>query len=429
MAQKSKLLRNILDTVSDDEVINIAQSFGLGNAQNVPPGVDMGLSNDPVPSTTPPSSAPPNLPPTEPQTASAPINYGQGRVFDEAPVDSPQLTSAQMIQPETEQNGSKLFRPRTVQNIQDEIKNLNPDEMPREESKWKRFGGGLWRGIQTWAENGGQGGLAGLLGATLTGGIGSTVSQDFDVNLKTNQKKQKLFRELGEAQQIADWQTANDYKTTQIENIKVDNNQNAANAKTKSEEFAAKQKETKRANFYRQNKFFDPTKATEAQKRQLAEFDESPESMGAFDFTKADRKTVAGVTYQYNPLSKSFEESNLPKDDSKAVVEYRVKDLATGVTQTYAVASDRAAGLKTSLQAAGMQIEAANTRQDKQILFGYAQLRQRSIEFATELKRKYANDENSRKTEANRELARLLESKNAGRISPEEYDELVKIYQ
>jgi len=117
----------------------------------------------------------------------------------------------------------------------------------------------------------------------------------------------------------------------------------------------------KREAFRRANPSFDATKATDAQKRALAEFGESPESVGTYDFSKPDTKMVAGTLYQRNPNTGAYEDTGV-KDPSKQVVEYTIVDPDTGVAQKYATTSERAASLKTQLKAAGMQIQAATER-------------------------------------------------------------------
>ncbi len=118
----------------------------------------------------------------------------------------------------------------------------------------------------------------------------------------------------------------------------------------------------KREAFRRANPSFDATKATDAQRRALAEFGESPETVGTYDFSKPDTKMVAGTLYQRNPSTGAYEDTGV-KDPSKQVVEYTIVDPDTGVAQKYATTSERAASLKTQLKAAGMQIQAASERQ------------------------------------------------------------------
>jgi len=161
-----------------------------------------------------------------------------------------------------------------------------------------------------------------------------------------------------ERQKKAD-DTAEIYKQAQIRNLDDDNKRLGDVAKQTM-------LDRKRKAWHSTHKFFDPAKATVAEKRQLAEFNETPESIGLYDFTKPDRKVVGGVTFAWNPNTKSFEDAGLPKDKSKEIIDYTVTDKATGVKTTYSVTSDKAATLKTQLEAAGMQIEAAEKRQISQ---------------------------------------------------------------
>lgn len=404
----SKLLRRILENTTDDEVIGIAQSLGLGqnSAQNPNNGIQMPKME--TAEDTPPVFNHPS------QTLSEP-------------------------------DSSKLLRPRVVENpvavpsnpeqIRQQIAENDAAPVKRENSLFRRLGNGIWKGIKIWSENGGQGGILGLAGATLTGGIGSAVSPNFEGELNRNDQKQRLLRQLGETQKQQDWQTQHDTEVERIANMRRDDEIKREEMDTRREERKRQfdenlrkttQAETdrKRANFYRQNKYFDPAKATEAQKRQLAEFGESPETIGAYDFTKPDRKTVAGVTYQYNPNTKSFEETDLPKDKSKEIVEYEITDPATGVTSKYAVSTEKAAGLKTSLIAAGMQINAANARQDKQLEFSREQLDQRRKEFILNYQMKISQDAKNNMFKKADELRKLEEAKNSGKIDSETYAEM-----
>jgi len=183
--------------------------------------------------------------------------------------------------------------------------------------------------------------------------------------IKRDEKAAQLASQLQAVQQRRAEMDKRRTIDANIENTKEDNIRLREIAENNRIAKAEALTQKKREAFYRTNKYFDPAKATEAQKRQLAEIGETPESIGQYDFTKPDTKMVAGTLYQRNPSTGAYEDTGV-KDPSKAVVEYTIIDPDTGVAQKYATTSERAAGLKTQLKAAGMQIQAANERQQSQ---------------------------------------------------------------
>jgi len=212
--------------------------------------------------------------------------------------------------------------------------------------------------------------LGRAIGGAGTGAVMGATMDNVDEKMRDQFKLAKLLPQYKEAygmerQKIAD-QTAEALKTAQIRNYDADNVFQTERLKQQGDIANQTALDRKRNTWHRTHKFFNPATATAAEKRQLAEFGETPESIGLYDFTKPDRKTVAGVTYAWNPNTQSFEDSGLPKDKSKTIVDYTVTDRATGVKSTYSVSSEKAASLKTQLEAAGMQIEAAKERQASQ---------------------------------------------------------------
>lgn len=160
----------------------------------------------------------------------------------------------------------------------------------------------------------------------------------------------------------------------------------------------------KREAFRRANPSFDATKATDAQKRALAEFGESPETVGTYDFSKPDTKMVAGTLYQRNPSTGAYEDTGV-KDPSKQVVEYTIVDPDTGVAQKYATTSERAASLKTQLKAAGMQIQAATER-----LQSTQQHSEKMLAVRAEIEKKVTEQENLQKQiDAEKDQARKVQ--------------------
>ncbi len=131
--------------------------------------------------------------------------------------------------------------PRTSESVRADYEATQKDNGVREHSFWKRFGGGILKGLSEWSANGGQGGIAGLIGAVGTGGAISAASPKFHNNLKQHSAGQKLLGELGQVQKMEEWQTNQDYKKTQIRNIDEDNRQKTADAETRREKWKAEQ--------------------------------------------------------------------------------------------------------------------------------------------------------------------------------------------
>lgn len=156
-----------------------------------------------------------------------------------------------------------------------------------------------------------------------------------------------------------------DYRKAQTKNIYDDNTRQEQERKDKISKAQETETTRRRSNFRKGHPFFNPKTATAADVNELASFGETPESMGTYNFSKPEVHEVAGVTYKFNPNTQSYEDSGIPHDGSKALTEYTVKD-ADGVTYKYTTTNEKAAGLKTQLVAAGLQIQAANARQASQ---------------------------------------------------------------
>lgn len=264
-------------------------------------------------------------------------------------------------------------------------------------SKWKDFGYSLVQGLNNYFNK------------TNDTKTYSEIQRDRRVAQIAPQVE--ILRQKKKREQDAIDTTINrDFRKAQTANIYEDNKRQANVADQQI-------RDRKRSGWFRTNKHFDPSKATEAQVRQLAEFGETPDSIGLYDFTKPDRKTVAGATFTWNPNTKTFEDSGLPTDPSKAIVEYEVTDRATGVKSKYAVTSEKAASLKTQLEAAGMQIDAAKERQtssqthatDLETLRQEGRRKLAELKYDLDNKRDMSKEERKRKEKQVSELTTLLE--------------------
>lgn len=217
--------------------------------------------------------------------------------------------------------------------------------------------------VKDWGEFGAR--AAGAAGR----GIGGAINPAWDEKADKEKARVKFRADYEQYSKDADAEVNRAAKQAQIENMETDNQFQRDKFKSQEEQAAEKAKQTSRRDFYRRNQYFDPTKATEAQIKELAKFGETPFSIGHYDVTKPNVKVMNGVSFVWNPATRSFEESNIPKDASKSIVEYKVKDPDTDVEYTYATTQEKAASLKTQLLSAGLSIQAASERQTSQQQF------------------------------------------------------------
>ena len=240
------------------------------------------------------------------------------------------------------------------------IRELGDKPLPKENSFLKRLATGIGESQKNLPANTP---LEFRLGALLGGGAGAGFVPQYDQQVRTEREKSKLAKRLGMSQQQKIFETQQAAEQARIENIAEDNRLNREKAQEKAAQFLSEAKRKRRADFYRQNKNFDPTKATEAQVRQLAEFDETPDSIGKYDFTNPKFKQIGDTTFKWDVNEQAFVDSGLPKDKTKALTEITLKDPADGKSYTMITTAEKAASYLNSRVVAGMQIEAAKDRQ------------------------------------------------------------------
>lgn len=205
-------------------------------------------------------------------------------------------------------------------------------------------------GFRSWGD------VAGMLASGAGAGVGGAINSSWD-------EYQQRDNEIGRLEEKAKMLMSD----VQFDSTMMNQQVARQNTMTDNNRADEQLKQRKRTDFYRGNKAFDPTKATEAQVKQLAEFGETPQSIGAYDFTKAEMKLINGITFKKNPISGAFERTDLPIKEGDTVVDFEVKDPDTDVVYKYSVPQAKAAQLRTNLISAGMQIRAAEERQATQI--------------------------------------------------------------
>ncbi len=216
--------------------------------------------------------------------------------------------------------------------------------------------------------------------------IGSILAQSFNNAVNPQQahpvvpwsdsvreeKMRPIIGQIGALEQQRKAGADEKYRTAQTENLYADNTRLEQERKDRADRTAQSEQIRRRANFRRGHPFFSADKATESDKRELAAFGETPESMGTYNFSKPDVHAVGGVTFKLNPNTGSYEDTGIPHDGSKALTEYTVQD-ADGVTYKYTTTNEKAAALKNQLVSAGLQIQAANARQASQQSFTHGE--------------------------------------------------------
>jgi len=295
--------------------------------------------------------------PNQPITPNQPLPTVRKEVIEQPILDQP-ITPAQRRQ-QAEQglyDATNKDYSKPVKDANGNVIKQGGKDRDKDKNWWdvvKSIGLGALRGY-------GAGGLGGMIGGAITGGVGGAVDRNFDEKLMDTMFRVPAAQmQVEQARQAEDYDTNQRVRQTQMDNMKTDNQNQAERLK-----------ETKRQNWYRTHKFFDPSTATEADRQQLAEFGETPETVGKYDFTNPVTRNIAGEEFERDPTDKSWKSTGL-KDPSKAIVEYTVQDPDNPLeTTTYKVSSDRAAAFKTSITNAKLNIIAqkiaANANREQQ---------------------------------------------------------------
>jgi hypothetical protein len=227
--------------------------------------------------------------------------------------------------------------------------------VPKEKSWLKRAALGALRGMAT----GSSAGLGGAVGGAIAGAVGGGFFPKVDQAIRTQAELGRVDQEIGNYEAKLGTQA----KQVQIQDRIEDNNRLATEAQSR----AAARRETlqkqRRADWFKQNAHFDPSKATDAQKRQLAEFGETPESIGRYDLKDPKVKTIGDTTFRFDRNAGAWVDSGMPKDPNKASTEITATDPSTGKTYTFVTTQEKAAAMMNARTVAGLQIQAAKDRQ------------------------------------------------------------------
>ena len=173
-------------------------------------------------------------------------------------------------------------------------------------------------------------------------------------------------------------------------------------------------------------KHFDPKNPSHAALAQQAGL--NSEDLQGWDDRNPITKQVAGVTYQYNRDTQSFEPSNLPVEERNTTTDYQVT-MPNGEVRNYKVAQKDAANFSTQMSTLGVRLEHDSRERQLQRDFDEKKLRitqnfereERAYKQAED-DRKHARDEAS-KLEAEKRMEEY--KKNADIF----HQELLQLYK
>ena len=110
------------------------------------------------------------------------------RVAEGLPINS--LESANSEIAPTETDTERYLR---------EYKDLDKQPLERKKSMFRRIGSGIKNAFLEWRDSGGEGGLAGLVGAIASGGLTSAISPNAEAEMSKDRAKKRMFQKYREA--------------------------------------------------------------------------------------------------------------------------------------------------------------------------------------------------------------------------------------
>jgi len=222
----------------------------------------------------------------------------------------------------------------------------------------------------------------------LTGGLAGAIKAGTDRNyfqkIGDARQREMLLPQIARQQQMEQVKSQRETEAIRRADIIRDDVRLEAQQKATELNQEERRKMTKRKDFRARNPLFDPAKATPAQVRELAEFGETPESIGSYDFTKDQTKTIGGVVFKKNLSTGKYEDAGLPTMPGEQRAEINIIDPTTGKTITLETTSAKAAGLLNSRVVAKMSQDAQAQRQEDTQEFQAGQQQQR-LQHSTEM--------------------------------------------
>lgn len=206
---------------------------------------------------------------------------------------------------------------------------------------------------------------------------------------KKQNRVQQILSQLGPLEQLQqsnqdrsqkyeEWRNKQALIKAQTENYGADNAFNADRLRQQQDEGIAKRQSTARSELFK-GKIYDPGNMAHRGRAQDAGYD--PDKMGAWDFSNPAKATINGETFVYDRVDGSWQPSGLPASEKDKLTEFSVTVPGEKNPRVFKVPQDKAASLSASLAAAGMQIEAANTRAAARLKLDEAKFSQSKQEF------------------------------------------------
>lgn len=212
----------------------------------------------------------------------------------------------------------------------------------------------------------GAGGLGGAIGGAITGGVGGGVDRNFDEKLgDTMFRIPSAQMNVERARQAEEFDTQQKLRQAQTATIPIDDENKRQQNEYVRQNNADRMKTTALTKLT-SLKYFDPKNSVHAALATQAGL--NPDALQGWDDRNPITKQVAGITYEYNRATKSFDPSNLPPEDRNTTTEYKVK-MPDGEERTYKVAQKDAANFSTQMSALGARIDATATENEKQRTF------------------------------------------------------------
>jgi hypothetical protein len=171
-------------------------------------------------------------------------------------------------------------------------------------------------------------------------------------NAKRDYKIQQAGARYGPLRKQKEADIADQYATARTTNIYADNQYQQDRLKDLREY----RESTRREGALKKVvglKRLDPANAAHAAALRAAGL--RPEDVKGWDDSNPVEKTVAGVSYRLNKSTGAYEPTNLPVDESKTLVDYKVKT-PDGEMRTFKVAQKDAANFATQMNALGMRL-------------------------------------------------------------------------
>lgn len=260
----------------------------------------------------------------------------------------------------------ELSAPERINEDTKRLAELQQTRLPEDRSIKARLLRGIGEGLRAWSQSGGEGGLGGALGSVLGGGVINTVSPKLDSKMRTRNELQQIGERLKNNIALQDKQIEQDYKKAQTANIYEDNEDTREWRKSQLEERKTARTERTKAQALTKlfsGQYFDPANVAHRELALAAGL--NPAEMSKIDLRNPVLKQIGDATFKYNRETGEFEESNLPKDGSKELVDFEVKipkPNGTFETHKYKVSQEKAASFQTQMRAAGIQADLAEKR-------------------------------------------------------------------